>query len=96
MISKSVLYLEIANLIFSFYMLIQTLFFPESPRYQYAEELFDESRTGLATVARFNSAEKFTTDFKFDTEQEAFDLKKEGFEVASKKQLDGGNEYGLS
>lgn len=47
-ISKQVLWLELANLLFLTYLWIQSFFIPESPRYLYSEREYDESRAGLS------------------------------------------------
>ena len=46
-ISKKVVYLEIANAGFILYLLFQSFFFPESPRYTYSKEDYDESKEAL-------------------------------------------------
>ena len=46
-ISKSVVHLEIIHFVFTCYLLIQTLYYPESPRFLYSKSRFDESREGL-------------------------------------------------
>ena len=63
-------YLEIANLLFTFYMLIQLFFYPESPRYNYSKEKFQDSKDGLKQVDSFNSNKNYTSNFKYDTEKE--------------------------
>ena len=51
--------------------MIQTLaMFPESPRFDYAKEKYDESKDGLDIVARVNGIKNFNKqNFKFDTEK---------------------------
>lgn len=44
--------------------------FPESPRFEYAKELFPEAKGSLDKVARINGIKNFNKqNFKFDTEK---------------------------
>jgi len=44
--------------------------FPESSRFNYANEDFSDSKEGLSKVARINGIDNFNQDkFKFDTEK---------------------------
>lgn len=95
-ISKQVLYLELANFLFISYLIAQSFFFPESPRWDYSKEKYDDSRVGLQTVANFNANKEFTRKFKFDTEKEMEDVKSMHDDAKTVVQLDGGNEYGIT
>jgi len=50
-------------------------FFPESPRFNYSKEKFEDARDGLYATAKFNSNDSFSRRFLFDTEKEIDDLK---------------------
>lgn len=76
--------------------MIQTLFFPESPRFNYSKERFDESRAGLTQVAKINRNEGYTDKYKFDTEKEMIDIASEGGDAKTEHKLDGGNVYGIT
>jgi len=95
-ISKSVRYLEVAHLFFVIYLFIQAFMFPESPRFNYSKNRFKEAREGLKAIAKMNSNNNFSADFKFDTEKELEDLENEGFDAKTVRRLDGGNEYGIT
>ena len=83
-------------MVFTVYLLVQTFFFPESPRFNYSKENFPESKDGLSKVASFNNNEKFTPKFKYDTEKEIIDIKSEGGDAKTEHKLDGGNIYGIT
>ena len=71
-ISSHIIYLEYAHLGFVVYMILQTLVaFPESPRYDYSKDRFEQAKESLNRVARFNGQYSYNPDnFKFDSEQQ--------------------------
>ena len=95
-ISKSVIQLEIVHFSFTVYLLIQTLFYPESPRFLYSKEKFNESRNGLQKLANMNSNPKFDKNFKYNTEKEFDDLTSQGRDAKTEHKLEAGNEYGIT
>ena len=59
-ISRSVIYLEFANLLLTVVLLVTVLgLFPESPRFSFSKERFDEARGSLDQVARFNGVDNY-------------------------------------
>jgi len=70
-ISNKVIYLEIVHFVFIlFLLLVALIMFPESSRFNYANEDFSDSKEGLSKVARINGIDNFNQDkFKFDTEK---------------------------
>ena len=79
--------------------MITLIMFPESSRFQYAKENFDDSKKGLNKVARINGIKNYNEDkFKFDTEKQNEELAA-AIDSVAKSQLgkkDGGNEYGIT
>ena len=53
--ARNILYIELFNLalivVITFIIIVQL---PESPQYLYSRERFDEARTALEQIARFN------------------------------------------
>jgi len=70
--------------------------FPESPRFNYSKDRFNESKSGLNQIANLNRTKSFTRKFKFDTEKELEELEKVGADAKTEHKLDGGNEYGIT
>jgi len=95
-ISKSVIYLQIAHVIFVIYLLVQTIvLFPESPRFDYSKERYALSKKSLTKVSKVNGNPNYNSHkFKFDVEKAAEDA---AANPESKEALrDGGNEYGIT
>ena len=69
-VSRRALYLEIGNVIFIAYLLLQVaLLYPESPKFNYSREEFKTAKEDLKHVAEVNGVENFNEDkFMFDTE----------------------------
>ena len=59
-ISKHVYQLELVHVVFLGLMLVQTLLtFPESPRYNYSKDNFQEAKENLQQVAKINGVRHF-------------------------------------
>jgi len=69
-VSKKAIYLEIGNLIFIIYLLVQvTYLYPESPKFNYSNENFEQAKADLRHVAEVNGVQNYNEDkFMFDTE----------------------------
>jgi len=75
--------------------------FPESARFNYSKQRYDEARKNLETVAKFNGIKNYNSqNFMFDTEKEQLDLANmEEIYAGSTKSVkckDGGNLYGIT
>ena len=94
-ISKKVTTLEIINAAWLFVLLAVVIFIiPESARFFYSGQKYDEARTSLKSVAKTNGqlAEYESKPFIFDTEHEEINNPNQDGEA----KIDGGNLYNLS
>jgi len=67
--------------------------FPESPRFNYSKERFEDAKSVLRAVAKANGVKDYNSNFKFDTEKDLEDAKSD---YDMQHRIDGGNLYGLS
>lgn len=49
-------------------LIISTLFFPESPKFLYSKQKFEEARESLAYMAKFNRNFDYNVNFIFENE----------------------------
>mmetsp|Transcript_5722 Transcript_5722/g.9088 ORF Transcript_5722/g.9088 Transcript_5722/m.9088 type:complete len:254 (-) Transcript_5722:620-1381(-) len=62
-VSKRIYYLELANVLFLVYLLIQvTTLFPESPKFRYSREEFSQAKECLQEIADINGVKEFNKD----------------------------------
>ena len=97
-ISKKALYLEIAHVVLVAYLLIQSVIsLPESPRFLYSKERFDESKEALAHVASYNGVKDYKQEnFKFDAEVVEEDQEAGAAPSTKSAKVDPANEFGLT
>ena len=97
-ISKRALYLEIAHIVVVAYLLIQSFIsLPESPRFLYSKERFDESKQSLTHVASYNGVANYNSqNFKFDAELTEEDQENGAAASTKSAKVDPANEYGLT
>lgn len=61
-------------------LIISTLFFPESPKFLYSKQKFEEARESLAYMAKFNRNFDYNVNFIFENEVVSDDLMEEKIE----------------
>lgn len=63
-------------------MFVAIFFFPESPKFLYSKQKFEEARDSLHYIAKFNRNSKYNHNFLFENEVVSDDLMEERIEQA--------------
>ena len=61
---------------------VAIFFFPESPKFLYSKQKFEEARNSLLYIAKFNRNIKYNPNFLFENEVVSDDLMEERIEQA--------------
>ena len=73
---------------------VTLILFPESARFNFSKERFDDARDNLEVAAHVNGVDYNKNKFKFDIEKELQEERDNPEKIVDK--LDAGNEYGVS